>query len=235
MTPLGEIVAMSPLTPILQMFGHSPIRPLQTHMEKAYACVETLQPFFEAVLQSDWERAQTLQQTIASLEGEADDLKKSLRSHLPKSLFLPVPRTDLLQMLTMQDYLPNKAKDIAGLVLGRRMQFPTEIASLFMELLQRSLDAAKQARQAIEELDELLETGFRGNEVKVVENMIVVLDRIEHETDEMQVVIRQALFKLEATLPPINVMFLYRVIEWTGGLADDAHNIGGQLYLLLAH
>jgi predicted phosphate transport protein (TIGR00153 family) len=223
-----------PLTPILQMFGHSPIRPRQTHMAKAYACVEVLVPFFQAVLSHDWEKAQNLQQQIVQLEREADDLKKDLRVHLPKSLFLPVPRTDLLQMLTLQDYLPNKAKDIAGLVLGRRMSFPAEITSQFTTLLQRCLDAAKQAQQAIEELDELLETGFRGNEVTVVENMIVVLDRIEHETDEMQAEIRRIVFNLEKTLPPIDVMFLYRAIEWVGGLADNAHNVGGQLYLLLA-
>ena len=64
--------------------------------------------------------------------------------------------------------------------------------------------------------------------------MIAVLDSIEHETDEMHVAIRQILFQLEQTLPPIDTMFLYRVIEWVGDLADNAHNVGGQLYLLLA-
>lgn len=225
---------MAPLTPLLQMFGQSPIRPLQTHMEKAYACVEALLPFFQAVLANDWPEAEKRQRKIASLEREADELKKSLRLHLPKNLFLPVPRTDLLEMLTMQDHLANKAKDIAGLVLGRRMRFPAEISSQFIQLLRRCLDAAQQAQQAIEELDELLETGFRGNEVNLVENMIVELDLIEHETDEMQVVIRQIVFELEDTLPPVDVMFLYKVIEWTGDLADGAHDVGGQLHLLLA-
>lgn len=225
---------MAPLTSILQLFGQSPIRPLQTHMEKAYACVEALLPFFQAVLQGDWAQAAACQQEIAALEREADELKKNLRLQLPKNLFLPVPRTDILEMLTMQDQLANKAKDVAGLVFGRHMSFPPEISVLFMALLQRCVDAALQAQQAIEELDELLETGFRGNEVNIVENMIVELDQIEHETDEMQVEIRQILFKLENTLPPVDVMFLYKVIEWTGDLADNAHNVGGQLHLLLA-
>lgn len=225
---------MCPLTPILQMFGQSPIWPLQAHMEKAYACVEELLPFFEAVFAANWQQALVLQKEIATLEHEADQLKKDLRLHLPKSLFLPVPRSDLLEMLTLQDTLPNKAKDIAGLVYGRHMHFPEAIAGNFFALLKRCLDAAKQARRAIEELDELLETGFRGNEVKVVEDMIVELDRIERETDEMQVEIRQTLFKIENTLPPVDVIFLYKIIEWTGDLADDAHRVGGQLHLLLA-
>lgn len=224
-----------PISPIFQMFGQSPIRPLQTHMEKAYACVELLLPFFKAVWQQNWQKAQELQQQIVNMEHEADELKKSLRLHMPKSLFLPVPRSDLLEMLTVQDRLPNKAKDIAGLVLGRRMKFPEAIADSFITFLERCLDAAKQAERAIEELDELLESGFRGNEVKIVEDMISKLDHIEHETDCIQIKIRQTLFTLENSLPAVDVMFLYKVIEWTGDLADLAHNVGGQLYLLLAH
>lgn len=226
---------MPPLTPILQMFGQSPIRPLQTHMEKAYDCVKTLLPFFEAVLSDNWQQAREIQHQIAHLENEADQLKKELRLHLPKNLFLPVPRSDLLEMLTLQDQLPNKAKDIAGLVLGRQMQIPNSIAILYVPLLQRCIDAAKQAEQAIAELDELLETGFRGNEVKIVEDMINELDLIEHTTDEMQAEIRQTLFQLENIIPPVNVIFLYKLIEWTGDLADYAHSVGGQLCLLLAH
>jgi hypothetical protein len=101
--------------------------------------------------------------------------------------------------------------------------------------VKRCLDATHQAERAIEELDELLETGFRGNEVKIVENMIKELDFIERSTDEMQIEVRQALFKLENTLPPVDVIFLYKVIEWIGSLADHAHTVGGQLCLLLAH
>jgi len=223
-----------PSNPVLEMFGHTPVRPLQVHMEKAYTCVELLLPFFQVVFAGDWNRVSATQQEIAKLESEADNLKKDLRLHLPRSLFLPIPRTDLLQMLILQDQLPNKAKDIAGLVLGRKMTFPAVITQPFIELIKRSLDAAKQAHKVIDELDKLLETGFRGNEVKIVENMIIELDKIEHSTDEMQIKIRSTLYGLENTLSPVDVVFLYKIIEWTGDLADISHNIGEQLCLILA-
>jgi predicted phosphate transport protein (TIGR00153 family) len=225
---------MPPKTSLFNLFGPSPIRPLQKHMSTAHKCALALLPFFDAVLSDDWENAQQLQQQIAELEREADHLKKDLRLHLPKNLFLPVPRSDLLEMLTLQDRIANRAKDIAGLVIGRKMRIPTAIAGTFRQLLERCLEASNQALQAIDELDELLETGFRGNEVKVVEAMIVELDKIEHDTDKIQVTILQTLFQLESTLPPIDVVFLYKVIEWTGDLADYAHSVGGQLQLLLA-
>lgn len=226
---------MAPLTSVMRMFGQSPIRPLQTHIEKAHACAMALIEFFTAVFTKDWQQAEKLQQHISQLEKEADQIKKDIRLHLPKSLFLPVPRSDLLEMLTLQDRIANKAKDIAGLVLGRKMVFPEAIIELFTEFLKRSLDASHQAQKAIDELDELLETGFRGAEVQLVEDMIVELDKIERITDELQIKIRGVLFKLEKDLPPVDVIFLYKIIEWTGDLADFAHNVGGQLELLLAH
>lgn len=226
---------MALTSPLFGMFGRSPIRPLQQHMDKAYLCVAELLPFCNAVLAKDWDTAGQIQQRIVALERTADDLKKDLRLHLPTGLFLPVPRTDILTLLTHQDRLANKAEDIAGLIIGRRLYIPENLATHYQLFLTRGVEAADQARKAINELNELLESGFRGSEVKLIENMIVKLDEIEQDTDQQQVIIRKKLFDVEQDLPPVEVMFLYKLIEWTGELADRAQTVGGQLQLLLAH
>jgi predicted phosphate transport protein (TIGR00153 family) len=223
-----------PTTPFLDMFGRSPIRPLEEHMAKVHACVKQLGPFFDAVCAQNWVEVEALQKDISRLENEADDMKRDLRLHMPKGLFMPVSRSDLLELLSVQDRLANKAKDIAGMVLGRHMVFPESIVSHFMEFLKRCLEASKQANVAIHELDELLETGFSGNEIKLVEGMIAKLSRIERDTDDKQISLRYILFNLEQELPPVNVMFLYKIIEWTGDLADRAQDIGDRLQILLA-
>ena len=223
-----------PTTPFLNMFGRSPIKPLEEHMAKVHACVQVLAPFFTAAFAEDWAEVERLQRYIVILENEADDMKRELRLHLPNSLFTSVSRSDLLELLNVQDRLANKAKDIAGVVMGRKMLFPESTKSPFIEFLARCIDASKQANTAIHELEELLETGFSGNEVKYVDNMITKLSRIEHETDELQIFLRQALFKLEDELPPVRVMFLYKIIEWTGALADNARAVGDYLQILVA-
>ena len=221
-------------TPFLGVFGRSPIGPLQQHMATVHSAAKGLHPFFNAVLAQDWAQAEVAQIEITELEHHADELKRDLRMHLPKSLFLPVSRSDILELLSTQDNIANLAKDIAGLVLGRRMQIPSKIAQTYLALLERCVDACNQARKAIRELDELLDSGFRGNEVKIVEEMIVKLDEIEHETDDIQVEIRQKLFDIEKELPPVEVMFLYSVIQSIGELADRAQQVGSRLQLLLA-
>src|SRR3989338_2193934 len=113
-----------PTTPFLNMFGRSPIRPLEEHMAKVHACVKELTPFFAAVLAQDWHKVELIQKEIVRLENQADDMKRELRLHLPKSLFMSVSRSDLLELLNVQDRLANIAKDIAGIMLGRKIIFP---------------------------------------------------------------------------------------------------------------
>ena len=161
-------------------------------------------------------------------------MKRDIRLQLPRGLFMPVERTDLLELVTQQDKIANKAKDIAGRVIGREMTIPKEIQADFLAYVTRCVDATKQASNAINELDELLETGFKGREVTLVEKMLVELDAIEQDTDDMQIIIRRQLRDVEDELNPVDVMFLYKIIEWVGELADIAERVGSRLELMLA-
>lgn len=226
---------MSPSNYIFRMFGSSPIRPLQKHMAKVSDCVSELVPLFEAVLANDFEGVKAAQERVVRGEHDADRLKKDLRLNLPRGLLMPVSRADLLDVLLMQDNIANKAKDIAGLILGRKMTFPEPMGERFLEYVRRNLDAVEQAHKAINELDELVETGFRGGEVELVEKMLKMLDEIESNTDAIQVELRGKLFDMEHELPPVDVMFLYRIIEWIGDLGDLSQRVGSRLQLMLAH
>ena len=170
---------MARYNPILKLFGTSPIPPLQQHMAKVIECARELLPLFEAVIARDLNAVDAAQEKIAMLENEADDLKRDLRLHLPRTLFLPVERRDLLEVLTMQDKVANRAKDIAGLIRGRKMSLPDEFGPRYLDFVTRSIDACAQAQKAINELDELVETGFGGSEVALVQALITELDRIE--------------------------------------------------------
>ena len=161
-------------------------------------------------------------------------MKRDIRLQLPRGLFMPVERTDLLELVTQQDKIANKAKDIAGRVIGREMTIPSAMQADFLAYLTRCVDATKQASKAINELEELLETGFKGREVTLVEKMLVELDAIEQDTDEMQIKVRRQLRDVESELNPIDVMFLYKIIEWVGELADIAERVGSRLELMLA-
>jgi predicted phosphate transport protein (TIGR00153 family) len=209
--------------------------PLERHVGLAYKCTKQIIGFFEAVIANDWETAKSIRGEIERLEHEADDLKKEIRLGLPKSLFMPVPREDLLELLLVQDKMANRTKDVSGIVMGRTLQIPPEIADEFLEFVGRAVDAAKQARKSVRELDELFTSGFRGAEVTLVSELIEELDRLETDTDNREAALRASLFAVESGLEPVNVMFLYTVISLVGEIADMAERVGRRLELLLSH
>ncbi len=216
------------------IFGKSPVKPLQQHMEKVVSCVSELVPFTRAVLASDKEAYTLHQQNIVEMENEADILKQELRLRLPSSLFMPIDRRDVLEVLTMQDMVAGSARDVAGLIVGRDMRIPKSMRKSYRKLVKQSVNACKQAYVAICELDELIETGFGKVERKRVGRLLIKLDTIEQQTDEQQVALRNELFKLENELHPVNIMFLYKVIDTTGNIADRAQRVGSRLQLMLA-
>ena len=220
--------------PISALFGPSPIRPIQKHMAKAQNCITLLGDFLEATYSKEWQKAEEIQETICKTENEADTLKREIRTHLPRSLWLPVARNDLLEMLQIQDRLANRARDIAGLMLGRKIEIPIELVEGVRDYYHKNLNTSAQALKAINELDELLETGFRGKEATLVEGLVVELDELEHQSDVSQVKLRAMLFQMEDSLPPVHVIFLYKIIDRLGELADISQKIGSRLLLLIA-
>ena len=216
------------------IFGASPIRPLQKHMAQVIECVAELIPFIDAVLDQDNEARRSHHKSIIDREHAADSLKKELRLHLPTSLFMPIDRRDVLEVLTMQDRVAGGVRTVAGIMVGRNMRIPEPLKKSYRALVERCVDACNTAYSAICELDELVETSFGNKEVEVVNGILDELDTIEQETDEQQVELRHTLFAMEAELPPVDVMFLYRIIEKTGEIADRAQRVGSRLQLMLA-
>jgi len=220
---------------LANIFGSSPVRPLEKHVGIAFRCAKQLNGFFVAAVDGDWKKASRIRDQIEALEHQADDLKKTIRLKLPRSLFMPVPREDLLELLLVQDKIANRTKDVSGLVLGRKLQIPSAIADQFLEFVDRNIDAAKQARKSVRELDELFTAGFRGAEVELVTALIEELDAIETDTDDKQAALRAAVYEIEDTLNPVDAVFMYKVIELTGEIADMAERVGRRLELLLSH
>mgnify|MGYP001817212430 FL=1 len=183
----------------------------------------------------DWEAASAARDKIDEFEEQADDLKKEIRLNLPRSLFMPVPREDLLGLLHVQDKIANRTRDVARIVLGRKMAIPEAISQAFLEFVDRNIAAAKKARKSVRELDELFTAGFRGAEVELVSGLIEELDAIETETGDRQEALRASLFEIESTLNPVDAVFLYEVIDLVWKIAESADQVGRRLELLLSH
>lgn len=225
---------MPPISPLANLFAKSPFKAIQQHMRVVLACAQEVRPLFEAVNAGDRDGIIAASERISEKEHEADRIKNELRGHLPRTLFMPVDRRDLLEVLQMQDTIANSAQDIAGLLARRPMAMPPAMHEPIAALVDHCIDACEEAASIIEELDELVETGFRGRESQKVEAMADEVNRIEHESDLIEDRAVRTLFEHEAEIGAVSVMMWYQIIQWIGDLADYAEKVGDRLRLTLS-
>jgi len=214
------------------LISKSPFGSIQVHMEKTKQCAEELLVYIDAASSNDWDKATESRQKIIQLEKDADGLKAETRDLLPKSLFLFVPRGDLLDLIGLADEIPNTIKDISGLIYGRKMEIPSQLSGSFKDFVTEAVSAVTTASAAIDQLAEVSRLAFGNKASTELDKIISGLDSQEREIDQLEIVVRQQLFDIEKDFPPIDVMFLYDVINKIGELADRAEQLGHRLTLI---
>lgn len=203
-------------------------------MRVVFSCVCLIPPLFDAVYREESSQVAEFAGQIKQLETKADKLKSTFRLNMPRSLFLPVDRKDLLSLIGDQDKIADIAEDIGKTFLFREMTVPEELKTLLDELLEGTMEISAAAKDMIEQLDELLEVGFAGRELDKVSGMIAGVRRSEHNIDDIIHRIKSKLFSIEKDLDPISAMFWYQVIDLLGLLSDQAENLADRLLLFLS-
>lgn len=216
-----------------KLVSRSPIGPMQEHMHAAVDCGRQVVPLVEAMVAGDAAAISACRSEIDRLEHLADELKHEIRSHMPRRLLMAMERRDMLEILDCQDSIADVTQDIAELVDQRNMHLPPKLAEPVLALAKRVVAACEQGQSVIDELDELVETGFGDREVDRVVAMISRLGEIETETDQLQDQAARALFELEGELG-VATVFWHQIILWIADLADYAERVGNRLRLLVA-
>lgn len=218
---------------IARLFGKSPFAPLQTHMDKVASCLAELPPLFKAFLGKNELAIQQSFEKISRLEHEADLTKNDIRSHLPKSLFLPLDREVLLEVLSFQDSLADQAEKIGYLCLMKLIDVPEELKIDLLPFFQKNMEVFWLVRQVTKELDALLESSFGGVEAEKVKGMVEQIAFFEHEVALAEHKAMKALYALGEKLSYPTFHLLHRLIEETGKLSHLSEKLGNRIRMLL--
>lgn len=225
---------MKSTSPIARLFGKSPFGPIQEHMRVVERCAAEIPPLISALTDEDLDEVRARAETITELEHEADAMKNEIRSGLPATLLLPVARRDLLALLATQDAIADVVQEAAGLLSLGRLRVHPALAAPLAELSRATLLVVTHARGLVDQLDELLELGFRGREADRLHEMIDVVSAQESVTDRLGAEIVRILFDHEGDMGALSVVFWYEVVRTLGRVADEAENVGDGLRLLIA-
>ena len=214
---------------IISVFGRSPFVPLQMHMEKVVECVGQVPVILEVYRQEDSEKVESLAEKISKLEHQADRIKHDIRNNLPRGLFMPVDRSKLLKILSLQDGIANRAENLAVLLTFKQAKSFDGFDTAFDIFMNKCLETFNLARNIIEQLDELLETGFGGREAHKVHELIDKVALKEHEADVSQRELVRLLLANEGRISYGDFFLWTRVIQQISGIADRADNLAAAI------
>lgn len=218
---------------IARLFGRSPFSPLRTHMDKVADCMGKLSQLIEAMLGKDLLAISEISQKLSELEHQADLTKNDIRNHLPKSLFLPVDRGALLEILALQDALSDQAGKVGLIATFKSFDLPESMKETFRQFSQQTLDLFWLARQVLSELDELLESSFGGIEAEKVKTMVEQIAFCEYENTKMRNALLKQLYQEGTLLSIPSFHHCYSVLEEIGLLSDISEKLGNRIRMLL--
>jgi uncharacterized protein len=210
---------------ILSLFGRSPFAPLQSHMECVGYCVHRLLDLFDALEKKDYTRLEKIADEISNLEHDADLIKNDIRNHLPKSLFLPIDRSNLLEILSIQDSIADKVEDVAVLMTLKPLELLPIFKDEFRLFLHKNIEAFDEANLIIKELHELVESSFGGMEAKKVREMVDRVAYREHEADLIQRQLLKKFFNAEEQLNYITFHLWQRLFENIASISNYSENL----------
>lgn len=202
-------------------------------MKKVGSCIKKLTEIFEEIEKENFEKIEHLTLELSKLEHEADLTKNDIRSHLPKSLFLPINRQQFLEILHTQDSLADKAEEIANILMLCPRNSLRVFTKTFQEFYKKNLETFWTARDIIKEFDELIESSFGGIEAEKVKTMIEQTAYKEYESDLLKTAVRKEFFSCADTLTPSAFYLWVSLINEVGTLSHISEKLANQIGLIL--
>jgi uncharacterized protein len=218
---------------IFNIFGKSPFAPLQEHMENVAICVYKLPLLFQALEAHNLPLLDQIAQEIYDVEHKADLIKNGIRSDLPKSLFLPIDRSQLLEVLSIQDKIADTVEDVAVLLTLKPLELLIEFKDIFSLFIKKNIEAFEGVLYIIREVQDLIESSFGGLEADRVKIMIDQVVFKEHEVDLIQRELIKKLFQAESSLTFITFYQWQKIFESIAAISNLSENLANRIRLTL--
>lgn len=216
------------------LIARSPFKQLRNQFSQVHQAVQLLVPVLRSALDEDWATVTSTELHVRELNQESERVARDICLHLPNSLFMPIPRSDILNLLHAQCDLAQHASEIARLISLTTLAIPAALQDEIRIHLLRAVEVVRHLMRIMGKLDELLESRFRGHEAVLVQTMISELINVEHSSRQRRDEATVKLLGMKDRLPAADLIALDRLIELIAGLSAQAKRVGLRLEQLMA-
>lgn len=220
--------------PIGRLLARDPFASLDQLMQAVNDCCADVPALFAALVAADQASVLTIAKRISQAEAAADTIKDQLRDQLPRSLFMPVDRRDVLGLIRQMDAVADSAEDVGVVLTLRHFVVPPGFEEPLLALVDAVMETVARATDVIAMLPDLVAAGFSGRTARATLEAINTLGQTEHTADKRQDQAAKFLFTLEDQISAVSLVMWAKVLEGLGAMANHAENIGDRVRLFLA-
>ncbi len=219
---------------IFDLFRKSPFAALDEMMKEVLECTNRIPNIYEAFLNSNKEEIEKIAKEISDHEYKTDIIKNEIRQSLPSSIFMPVARGDLLQIISAMDAIADKTEDLGVLMTFKTVIIPEDIREEIREFVKSILDVVRLSKEVVEELETLRAASFAGPETKTVSELLDKINEKEHKTDKYQYSLTKKVLNSDKEIDCASLVLWLKIIEITGGIANAAEKMANRIRLIIS-
>ncbi len=220
--------------PIADVLPDSPYGMLMTHFDRVLEAVDKLKEMMELYLKGEFTHASELSIEVSKLEHEADEIKQHMRHALPRMLFMPVSRQDMLDLLTSNERIADTAQDVAQILDLRQTKVPESLHPVIKGYLGNVVDSVHALKDMMVHLGTLFESSFAKTEAREIIELGQHVHEHEYKADVTNKQAAKAVYALEGQESPMALFHMLRFLNQLDSVADNAENSALRMVVIVA-
>jgi predicted phosphate transport protein (TIGR00153 family) len=214
------------------LFYESPFVKLKKHADKVKECAWMFKRAAQCYVEQDCEEFDKLTEDVAMMESQADWLKRNLRNHLPRGIFMPMDKFIFLDCLREQDHVLDDVEEaLYWLSFNPMAGIPEELVGDFLHLI----DAVIPAIEKLPEMSEQAIVYFRNSTEEnrnKLKSIIRYVYQAEKEADHLEHELKKKAFA--ELKDPVEIYHVVRLVEIVGDICDHAQNASDRMRAMIA-
>jgi predicted phosphate transport protein (TIGR00153 family) len=214
------------------LFFESPFVKLKNHANKVKECAWMFKRAVNCYVEQDCEEFDKLTEDVAMLESQADELKRNLRNHLPRGIFMPVDKFVLLDCLREQDHVLDDVEEALYWLSFKPMGgIPEELVGDFLDLIDAVIPAIEKMPDMSEQAIVYFRSGTEEQRNKL-KSIVREIYQAEKESDHLEHELKKKAFAL--LKDPVEIYHIVRLVEIVGDICDHAQNASDRMRTMIA-
>ena len=222
------------MSTIGKLFGRSPFGQIQTHMDQVSKCITKMVEAINAMADGRHDEIEDLAYEVSRMEHQADQIKVDIRNHLLRRFFMPIDKSEVLEILSLQDSLADTAEDVCKIMTLKKLPFKDEFREEFDEFVKLNVDAFNMVASIMAQLDELIESGFGGSEGEKIRALAHDVAFAEHKADLVQMSLLKKLYAYDTEMTVGEFHLWMRLTRVMSRISNVSENLANRILKTLS-